>query len=108
MKFNKENYKNENCKYAERARWRGPGTYTPAPKDPRNRWVAGRHCLRITSSIEHGIALDLDAKRHHDGPAACGAHRVVAPLVVTVIGYARRRKRTVVASDAICRTGPSF
>ena len=28
--------------------------------------------------------------------------------MVTVIGYARRRKRTVVASDAICRTGPPF
>ncbi|MHC2449224.1 hypothetical protein ACVI7B_008928, partial [Bradyrhizobium elkanii] len=27
------------------------------------KWVlgVGRHCLRITSSIEYGIALDLDA-----------------------------------------------
>ena len=81
----------------------------PAPQGTRKAMMGGRPSLPAhTSSIEHGIALDLDAKRHHDGPAACGAHRIVAPLVVTVIGYARRRKRTVVASDAICRTGPSF
>jgi hypothetical protein len=68
----------------------------------------GHHCLRITSSTASPSTSTRPCQRHHDGPAAGGAHRVVAPLVVTVIRYARRRKRTVVASDAICRTGPSF
>ena len=45
---------------------------------------------RITSSIERGIVLDLDA------------------WWVTAIGYAREAEAHRVASDAICRTGPSF
>ena len=46
-------------KYPQGSRSRGPRTFLSAPKDLENdEGVAGRHYLRITSSIEHGIALD--------------------------------------------------
>jgi hypothetical protein len=53
--------KNENSKNVEMAGSRVPGTLLCAPKDPWKRW-GGRPSLPAhTSSIEHGIALDLDA-----------------------------------------------
>jgi hypothetical protein len=60
--------------------------------------VAGRHCLRITSSIEHGIALDINATVSASGRPGADSRRITStsPLCKRLLARAAVPKGAIV------------